>query len=85
MATTATTSAPTATARTFRLEYLFIAFTFAWVFWRLAVPVIYGHRQPVASSRSDLAGYQQRAAAKGATTNPWISMLVSAHGAIRNY
>ena len=36
MATTATTSAPTTTARAFPLKYFVIAFAFTWVFWWLA-------------------------------------------------
>jgi membrane protease YdiL (CAAX protease family) len=36
VATTATTSAPTATARSFPLKYFIIAFAFTWFFWTLA-------------------------------------------------
>jgi membrane protease YdiL (CAAX protease family) len=36
MATTATTSAPTTTARSFPLTYFVIAFAFTWLFWWLA-------------------------------------------------
>ena len=36
MATTATTSAPTTTARAFPLKYFVIAFAFTWLFWWLA-------------------------------------------------
>ena len=37
MATTATTSAPTTTARAFPLKYIVIAFAFTWFFWLLAI------------------------------------------------
>jgi hypothetical protein len=37
VATTATTSAPTATAKAFPLKYFIIAFAFTWVLWWLAV------------------------------------------------
>jgi ABC-type transporter Mla maintaining outer membrane lipid asymmetry permease subunit MlaE len=36
VATTATTSVPTTTARVFPLKYFVIAFVFTWLFWRLA-------------------------------------------------
>ncbi len=36
MATTATTSAPTTTARAFPLKYFVIAFAFTWFFWWLS-------------------------------------------------